>query len=1119
MSRKLAGYPDEIRAVLGIAACIGNTFEMETLEAASEKNISELLPLLASPLEDNVIILKETAAFTHDRLQEAAYRLLDETNLADIHYKTGKFLYRRYYDSDDNGKYLFRIADHLNAAVEIITDPDEKQTLTEINLQAGKKAMKSVAYKSALTYLKAGIDLMPADCFKMMYDIAFELHLEFAEATHMNGETEKAIAGLDELLNKSRKGADVTKVYIKKISYLSFLGKYNESLKIGRSYLKIQGINIKKSYIQFIYLFLRTRNFFRTSSVESIQNLPLVEDKDELLLQDLIYSLGFSIYGYSALLFANLCMSFFKNPKLHNYTSGFFLTYGSILIKLKKYNEANRIGNLSVSLIREMNIIVSKAAVLVALNNIIFPWNIHLKKCLTYTEEAYLDYFETSDVSWSTWASFENLFYKFLIGISISELQNEIKKYYNFIAQKDDLNFHIKLLLQCTIYFKGSTYSYANWDDDYFSEKNIINEIKTVHAVKFAQYIYYFLKEFTLIFSGKYSEALILCKSSDWFFTKTTISNLIVHPLHIFMYTISITKQYPIASKKISRAHLRLCGKHIKQMRLWAKNCPDNFLQFYLLMQAEISRITGKRQKDENGRHLSVEELYDRAIATSGKYEYVNFEAIANDIAGEYYFEKKSNRAGSGYILEAYRLFEKWGASAKCSQLKEKYPELFAAVPVVGNVFNSVDMMSIMKVSQSLTGDIELGSLIKKISRYVIENAGADKGVLILIDPAGGRLEVKAVIKAGSDADILDGVYIDNRADLPESLIRYVERTKEIYISGAAGVPAFSEDRYLASKKPQSILCAPIINQGRLTGIMYLENSLARDAFTAGRVEILNMLISQAAVSIENARLYADMEERVLERTAVIEKQKEAYELDIQLARRIQLSLLPDQLPRAGSSLLAFKYVPMMGVGGDFLDIIYQSEGRRLLGLFMCDVSGHGVPAALTASMVKMSLGAWRGLIERPADTLSSISSSLAGKLGGNFITACVCLIDLDSGELTFARAGHPPLLVVRADGVSEFFSPRGRLINDLMKPNYDEVRIQLFDGDKIIIYTDGITEARAGGDGLMLGEEGFAEFACANRSMPPEDLCVSAFERVASFSGSAQLEDDFTILAFEYRR
>ena len=247
----------------------------------------------------------------------------------------------------------------------------------------------------------------------------------------------------------------------------------------------------------------------------------------------------------------------------------------------------------------------------------------------------------------------------------------------------------------------------------------------------------------------------------------------------------------------------------------------------------------------------------------------------------------------------------------------------------------------------------------------------------------------------------------------------------------------------------------------------------------------------------------------------VIVVQRDQLENQITLAAEVQKQLLPSRIPEVKKASLAYNYLPMMGVGGDFVDLHYSSDGRGL-GLFICDVSGHGVAAAIISSMVKMSLAGWAENIERPSEMLKNLYNSLSGKISAQFVTASICYLDLETGLLRIASAGHPPATVLRRNGFIEEFRPRGRIINDMMAPDYEEVDVQLERNDKVILYTDGIIETFNEED-AMYGEDRFFELLTANRGLPPGEICEIIMEDLSIYSGKQFFEDDITVLITEY--
>lgn len=266
----------------------------------------------------------------------------------------------------------------------------------------------------------------------------------------------------------------------------------------------------------------------------------------------------------------------------------------------------------------------------------------------------------------------------------------------------------------------------------------------------------------------------------------------------------------------------------------------------------------------------------------------------------------------------------------------------------------------------------------------------------------------------------------------------------------------------------------------------------------------------------EIRRLNEGLERRVAERTLTIQEQSEELNRQIMMARKIQMSLLPGRLPDLDRVSIAFKYQPMMGVGGDFMDF-YCSENEVML--FICDVSGHGVPAAFLAAMVKMSLPACYASGNSPSRAINVLYESLKEKLGGHLISAIFCHLDMATGTLRSANAGHPAIIIIRAGGEIEYVGSQGRILSESFPPTQTDVVTTLGRGDKIMLYTDGIIEAR-NGDKVMYGEERLDRLIRQNASLPAEDLCETIYRKICSYIGSTsrEFEDDITILVSEYR-
>ncbi len=288
-------------------------------------------------------------------------------------------------------------------------------------------------------------------------------------------------------------------------------------------------------------------------------------------------------------------------------------------------------------------------------------------------------------------------------------------------------------------------------------------------------------------------------------------------------------------------------------MKLWASHCKENFEHQYLLVEAEIARITG--------RDMDAMHLYEQSIESAHVNEFVQNEAIGYELAARFYEERGFDKIARTYLWEARSCYVRWGADSKVSQLDESFPFLQAgpqarAARGIGADVGQLDAITVVKALQAISGEIVLSGLLETLMRFVLENAGAQRGYLILADGEDLAIEAEARVE-GQEIFVVHPRQSTLTEVLPLSIANYVKRTGEsVILDDASGRNMFSSDPYMGSKKPVSVLCFPIVRQGNLTGLLYLENNLVKGAFTADRIAVLELLASQAAISLEIATLY-----------------------------------------------------------------------------------------------------------------------------------------------------------------------------------------------------------------------------------------------------------------------
>ncbi|MEH2386789.1 MAG: AAA family ATPase [Nostoc sp.] len=502
----------------------------------------------------------------------------------------------------------------------------------------------------------------------------------------------------------------------------------------------------------------------------------------------------------------------------------------------------------------------------------------HLKTNFPLDQQSFQVSQETGNLIFGVWAVSFLIWSMLIKGDRLSDVYAQTEKYLSYVQQVNDANMLYVFTLQRQFLLNLQDIS-KNTDllDDRNGEDIPYIEVwrqkkNFEHGINW----YCFLKIQLSYLYGRYADAVKAAEEVE----KTLASNCGAFPIiqYYFYYPLSLIALYPNATLEKKKEYWEMIREHQQIQKTWANNCPENFLHRYLLLSAEMAKISDK--------YMDAIELYDRAIAKAKENEYLNEEALANELAAKFYLEWGKERIAQEYLINAYYCYTRWGAKAKVDDLEQRYPQLLAPIlqqtqsPLMPNEtitnidsivtlhpsFNKsvsssssasvmLDLAKVLKAFQTLSSEIELDKLLTKLLQVVIENAGADKCALILLK--GGRLVVEATAEVGQQSTVLQSIFVEDSADIPHSLIYTVKRRLQPYVILDTTVyPALMSDPYIIRQQPKSLLCTPILYQGKLLGILYLENNFSTAAFTSDRVEILNLLCTQAAISLENARLY-----------------------------------------------------------------------------------------------------------------------------------------------------------------------------------------------------------------------------------------------------------------------
>ncbi|HYS10589.1 MAG TPA: PAS domain S-box protein, partial [Myxococcales bacterium] len=490
-------------------------------------------------------------------------------------------------------------------------------------------------------------------------------------------------------------------------------------------------------------------------------------------------------------------------------------------------------------------------------------------------EQAFVACQEVGDLVYAGFLSFETVWQVFEKGDPLERVLEVSRKYASFAQQShnDPIYQTIRLEQQFVASLQGRTTDPLGLTDGSFDEAACVEAIaKATFGCGIV--FHHIMKQILAFIHGRHAEALECAKQAE-----PVLAAAMAMPIeatHHFIHALTLIALHPGASGAERQELARLLPEKLKKLELWAENCPENYGNRLALVRAELARI--------EDRHLEAERQYEDAIRLSREHGFIQNEALANELAARFYAARGLETSAQAYLRNAHYCYLRWGASGKVRQLEQSHPFLRDLPASPGRTTTTsapveqLDLAAVVETSQAVSSEIVLDRLIHRLLTVAVEHAGAARGLLIL--PSGGQQRIEA--EATTDRD---SVAVQLRqaaptsADLPESVLRYVLRTQHsVILDDASADDLFSGDEYVRRNGSRSILCLPLLKQGHLIGVLYLENHLASHAFTPARIAVLKLLVSQAAISLENARLYSELRQENSERARAEEELRKSEE-------------------------------------------------------------------------------------------------------------------------------------------------------------------------------------------------------------------------------------------------
>lgn len=894
MTLQLHKLPTETQEVLKLAACVGAGFDLHTLAVVREKSpeaiATELWPALQEGFvipttkvykfftkSDNEVIVEAGAnpfyRFLHDRVQQAAYSLIPDEQKQTTHLKIGQLLQEKL-PAAEKEERLFDIVGHFNLGISLITQPQEREALARLNLIAGQKARKSTAYAAASKYYLTGRKLLAADCWHSQYELTLLLSESAAESAYLNGDFEAMEELIQEILNSARSLLEKVTAYEVKLQAYTMQKHFREAIETAFAVLKLLGIIFPESptEAEIQRAFADTKTQWCDRPIHQLIELPEMSDlekKAALRILDSVVSPAYiAMPQFLPLIVCEQVKLLIENG---NAPSSAFAygTYGLILCVIVGDIESGyQFGQLASALLSKFNAKEITAKVVLCIEGDIKHWKEPARETVTPLLYAYQVGLEAGDIIFATYCAFYAFCNSYFCGTNLITLDEEMANYSQAFRQLNQ-----ETVLSWTELHRQAILNLIHPSDrpgDLIGDAYNEAESLRFHQQSNDRLALHIIHSHKLILNYLFGSIELAVKNADIAeqYLDGVTGMFVISPFYFYdsLARLQWLEYLDIAHRETLLAKV---AKNEKKMTEWAIHAPMNHQHKVDLVAAEKCRVEGK--------NAAAIDLYDRAIAGAKKNGYIQEEALANELAAKFYLNWGKEKVAAGYMQEAYYGYAKWGATAKIADLKTRYPQLLEPIlqkshatdlftetitratlssnETSTRIGDALDLANLLQASQAISGEIDLNKLVNTLLEIVVANAGADKCALLLLQDM--ELKLVARVENGESPQRLPSIPLASSPDVPISIINKVKRTlTSLVLADARIYPEAIADSYLQRKQPKSVLCSPILNQGQLIGILYLENNLTIGAFTRDRVELLKFICSQAAISLENGRLY-----------------------------------------------------------------------------------------------------------------------------------------------------------------------------------------------------------------------------------------------------------------------